>query len=94
MLFQDLQQSGFPETRIANEQHHLPDAVHRLGPTIFQQPDFLIAPDQRGQPTGLGHIETAVGTAFGTDPVDAILPIPLNRCLPRLSHSKSPRARR
>ena len=55
-LRQHLYQPRLADARLATQQHHLPGAVLDPAPALQQQPDFLLAADQRGQAGAAGQL--------------------------------------
>jgi hypothetical protein len=60
-LAERLQQARLAEARLARDQHRLPIALLRLLPAGDQQPQLLVAPDQRGEHARV-HVEAAAHT--------------------------------
>ena len=74
LLLQGVNQPGFAETRVADQQHDLAHALDGLLPPLLQQPDFAVATDQRRECPRLGQIDPAAGHPFRFDEMDLLRP--------------------
>src|SRR5215472_7427625 len=54
LFVEALQQARFADAGLADHQHHLPLALKRVFPTIIKQAQFVLTPDERGQPADCG----------------------------------------
>ena len=61
MLLQHLHEARFANAGLAAEQHHLPDPLLDLRPTLHQQPDFLLPAHQGGPPGAAGGFQATAG---------------------------------
>ena len=62
-LAQRLHEARLPDARIARDDHHLAESVLHLLPASEQEPELLLAPDERGQLLGRRHVESAAHAA-------------------------------
>ena len=66
-LAQRAEDAALADARLAGEQHHLALAVLRQRPALEQQPDLLLAPDQRREAPLRGRVEAARRLADADD---------------------------
>jgi hypothetical protein len=70
VLFQHLHQAGFADTRLATEQHHLPQVGADLLPAPLQETYFFLPTDQGSQAAHRGDVEPGLRPTLAQDLID------------------------
>src|SRR5215470_4508883 len=63
-IFQYLHQTGFANAPFTSQEHDLPVTLFDLCPTFLEECDFRLSTHQRGESSGLSHIQATGGTTF------------------------------
>ena len=70
VLPQDTDEPGFADTGFARYEHHVPLTLCDVFPTLAQEGDFRLAPDQRCQASGGRDIQPMLRATLAQDAID------------------------